>query len=160
MIAKTCCFTGHRKIPVNRITEMKKSIISEVNKLIAQDVIYYGTGGALGFDTIAAQTILEMKKDYPQIKLILIIPCKNQADNWNYEDRILYEDIKNRADKVVYLADNYEQGCMLKRNIHMVNNSKYVIAAWDGRKQGGTYYTLKYAQELNRNIILLDFWGD
>ena len=36
--------------------------------------LYFGAGGALGFDTLAAQTVLDLKKDYPQIKLILVLP--------------------------------------------------------------------------------------
>lgn len=77
MKEKTCCFTGHRLLPKAEIpiikTELKKAII----ELINDGVVYFGTGGALGFDTIAAQTILNLKVDYPQIKLILVLPCKD-----------------------------------------------------------------------------------
>ena len=45
---------------------------------------------------------------------------------------------------------------MLKRNRHMVNNSSFVIAAWDGRKRGGTYYTVNYAQKLKKEIIFIN----
>lgn len=47
---------------------------------------------------------------------------------------------------------------MLKRNRRMVDYSKYVIAAWDGRKYGGTYYTINYAKKLNKEIILIDLY--
>lgn len=77
---KTCCFTGHRNLPKNKIPEIKSALTNEVIKLIDQGVIYYGAGGAIGFDTLAAQTIIELREDYPQIKLILIIPCRNQSD--------------------------------------------------------------------------------
>lgn len=143
-------------MPKNKIFTIKNSLIGEVIKLINQGVIYYGAGGALGFDTLAAQTIIELREDYPQIKLILIIPCKDQADKWNYENKRIYEDIKSDADKTVYLSEKYENGCMLKRNKHMVNHSGFVIAYWDGRKYGGTYYTINYAKKLNREIILLN----
>lgn len=46
---------------------------------------------------------------------------------------------------------------MLKRNRFMVDNSNFIIGSWDGRKRGGTYYTLNYAKKLNREIILLDY---
>lgn len=46
---------------------------------------------------------------------------------------------------------------MLKRNRFMVDNSNFAIVAWNGRKTGGTYYTLSYAKKLNKEIILLDF---
>jgi uncharacterized phage-like protein YoqJ len=157
---RTCCFTGHRNLPKNQTAEIKSALTNEVIKLIDQGVTYYGTGGAIGFDTLAAQTIIELREDYPQIKLILIIPCRNQSDKWSHEDKRIYEDIKSKADKVVYLSEKYENDCMLKRNRHMVDHSKFVIAAWDGRKRGGTYYTINYATKLKREIILLNLYGD
>ncbi len=157
---RTCCFTGHRNLPQNQIDEVKSALTNEVIKLIDKGVIYYGAGGAIGFDTLAAQTIIELREDYPQIKLILIIPCRNQSDKWSQEDKRIYEDIKSKADKVVYLSEKYENGCMLKRNRHMVNHSNFVIAAWDGRKSGGTYYTINYAKKLKREITLLNLYGN
>ena len=41
--------------------------------------MFYGAGGALGFDTLAAQTVLDMKKEYPQLRLILVLPCEDQT---------------------------------------------------------------------------------
>ena len=61
----------------------KQIITDEAIKLIDQGVTYFIAGGALVFDTLAAQTVLDLKKDYAQIKLILAIPCKNQSDKWS-----------------------------------------------------------------------------
>ena len=32
-------------------------------------------GGALGFDTIAAETVIEMREKYQNIKLVMYLPC-------------------------------------------------------------------------------------
>ena len=53
--------------------------------------MFCGAGGALGFDTLAAQTVLEMKKEYPQLRLILVLPCENQTRGWHSEDIAVYE---------------------------------------------------------------------
>ncbi|HBT66023.1 MAG TPA: hypothetical protein DEB10_15325 [Ruminococcaceae bacterium] len=47
---QTCCFTGHRKIPAKEYERLKTQIRKEVIKLINDGVIYFGVGGALGFD--------------------------------------------------------------------------------------------------------------
>lgn len=73
-------------------------------ELIDNGYIYFGAGGALGFDTLAAQTILDLKSDYPQINLILILPCLSQTNGWNPRDIKIYEVIKRQADKVVYTS--------------------------------------------------------
>lgn len=156
MNKKTCCFTGHRILNQALKAFIKQIVTDEATKLINQGVRYFIAGGALGFDTLAAQTVLDLKKDYAQIKLILAILCKNQSDKWSYENKVEYEKIKNASDKVIYLSEKYESSCMLKRNKYMVDKSDFVIAAWDGRKRGGTYYTVNYAKKLGKKIIFID----
>ncbi|HRN20742.1 MAG TPA: SLOG family protein [Prevotella sp.] len=82
---------------------------------IEQGYQYFGAGGALGFDTLAAQTVLNLKQWYPCIKLILVLPCKDQAARWRANDVKEYERIKSHADKIVYTADRYFNGCMQKK---------------------------------------------
>ena len=84
---RTVCFTGHRKIPPKRMTSLARRLRTEIIELIDKGYLYFGTGGALGFDTLAAQTVLDLKSDYPQIKLILVLPCLSQADSWSSDDK-------------------------------------------------------------------------
>ncbi len=79
MIKQTCCFTGHRIIPYERSKEIYIALKQAIILSIEEGYKYFGVGGALGFDMMAAQTILKLKSKYPQIKLILILPCKDQA---------------------------------------------------------------------------------
>lgn len=76
MRKKACCFTGHRKIPDGPQDPIIEKLRKELVKLIEQGYLYFGAGGVLGFDTPAAQTVRSLKKDYTQIKLILVLPCK------------------------------------------------------------------------------------
>ena len=149
---RTCCFTGHREIPEESLMEIKQRLEEQVVRLIQQGVIYYGAGGALGFDTLAAQTILALKNAYPQVKLILVLPCQNQSERWNRADRAIYEGILAQADKVVYISEHYYKGCMHKRNRHLVDCSDYCIC-YLNRLSGGTYYTVRYAREKGLKII-------
>ena len=108
--------------------------------------MYFGAGGALGFDTLAAQIVLSLKETYPTIKLILVLPCLSQSDAWSLEDKSIYENIKGRADKVVYTSRDYTRGCMHKRNRHLVDNSSVCIC-YLTEKTGGTAYTVDYAKK-------------
>lgn len=91
---KTCCFTGHRKIPAEQYERIVERLESEITALIHQGVQYFGAGGALGFDTMAAKTVLRLRERYPQIRLILVLPCK-KANSWSQGDRATYENIKS-----------------------------------------------------------------
>lgn len=82
---KTCCFTGHREISKHSIQKVAERLEIELVKLIGKGYCYFGCGGALGFDTIAAQTVLRLREKYPHIKLILVLPCITQANGWLQE---------------------------------------------------------------------------
>lgn len=56
--SKVACISGHRRLPED-ITELKKSLESAITGLIEQGVIYFGAGGALGFDMLAEETVLQ-----------------------------------------------------------------------------------------------------
>ena len=124
----------------------------ELVKLIENGYCYFGAGGALGFDTVAAQTVLHLKEKYPHVKLILVLPCVDQAKSWSYEDKVVYEDIKQKADKVVYTSKEYTRGCMHKRNRHLVDNSSACICYLTENK-GGTFYTVNYANSKQLKIV-------
>ena len=55
MRSKTVCFTGHRELPTDDLPEISKRLEDTLATLIEQGYRYFGAGGALGFDTLAAQ---------------------------------------------------------------------------------------------------------
>lgn len=119
MKEKTCCFTGHRKISPEYLPAISKKLKDTLIFYIEKGYRYFGAGGALGFDTLAAQTILLLKKQYPDIRLILVLPCQDQASRWQRQEIEEYERIKAAANKVVYTSEHYYNGCMHKRNRHL-----------------------------------------
>ena len=152
MKSKTCCFTGHRQIPPGDRTEIIEKLERTIIRLYQQGVRYYGAGGALGFDALAAQTVLHLRESCPGMKLILILPCLTQTRGWRPEDVTEYERIKAQADKVVYTAQQYTPGCMHRRNRHLVDNSS-VCVCYLVRDSGGTAYTVRYAKEKGLEIV-------
>lgn len=147
---QTCCFTGHREITLP-VETIQYNLEKQLKELISSGVIYYGAGGALGFDTIAALTVIKLRQIYPQIKLIMVLPCKEQTKGWNSNDIGIYNYILNQADKVVYTSENYYPGCMHKRNRHLVDNSSHCICYLE-KNTGGTAYTVNYAKEKGLTI--------
>ena len=119
---------------------------NEIIKLVEKNYRYFGAGGALGFDTLAAQTVLELKTEHPDVKLILVLPCLSQTRGWSARDIEIHEEIKSKADQVVYTSQEYTRGCMHKRNRHLVDNSSICIC-YLTESTGGTAYTVNYAKE-------------
>ena len=44
-----------------------------------QGIRAYEAGGALGFDALAAQTVIRLRESCPGMKLILVLPCLTQT---------------------------------------------------------------------------------
>ena len=147
-----CCFTGHRVISQEHIDVLNQNITDIINSLADDGVTDFITGGALGFDTLAAQKVLEIRKKNPAIRLILALPCKNQTRNWNKTDVAKYNRIMEEADEIIYVSEEYFAGCMHKRNRFMVDNSANCVFYLTATR-GGTAYTVKYALGIETNMI-------
>lgn len=153
--SKAACFSGHRKLPQD-ITVLKADLKNAIMGLINCGVTFFGNGGALGFDLLAAETILQLKEEYPHIRLIMVLPCppEQQTLKWNEKQRKQYQAILKQADKIQILSPRYTNNCMFDRNRHLVDNSAYLIC-YLREQQGGTFYTVNYAKKQGLKILSL-----
>lgn len=118
---RTACFTGHRKIPASEVKSIEKQLDKIIKKLYKKGVIFYGVGGSYGFDLLAERAVIQARNRHKEIKLILVLPCKNQEKYWTEDNKKAFSEIKSQADKIVYTSENYTNGCMHKRNRHLVS---------------------------------------
>jgi uncharacterized phage-like protein YoqJ len=125
--------------------------------LYGQGVCIFETGGALGFDTLAAKAVLHSKTKHADIKLRLILPHPQQAVRWPTADQEIYDAIKSAADEVIYIADHYFSGCMHVRNRRLVDDSRYCISYLE-KRTGGTAYTVHYAKR--KGLVLYNLADD
>ena len=153
MKEQTCCLTGHRELPRDT-DELVRRLTDAICGRIEAGVRHFGVGGAVGFDTLAAETVLRLKAEYPHIRLILVLPCKDQTKGWPLKDVQRFQSLLGRADKVVYTAGLYQPGCMQRRNRHLVDNSA-VCLAYCARSSGGSAYTLNYARKQGLAVVQL-----
>jgi len=158
-------FTGHRPqklggykdTPIKQwIREQLKSSLPkyahqlfELNEncgLPKDDPLVFRSGGALGFDQIAAWEVGLLKKTYPDIILEMFLPHPDYGENWNAQSRMHLKYLCHSfADKVYYCSDEYlGPGTMFKRNRDMIRGAHVLIACWDG-SGGGTKNTIEEA---------------
>ena len=150
---QTCCLTGHRVIPPG---EEKKIMVRARNILLRlireQNVRYFGVGGAVGFDMMAAEYLLDLKahKEH-QLKIISVLPYPawRETEDWTDELRRREENILRACDKVVYVRQESEPGVFLLRDRKLVDGSAYCVS-YCNRPRTGTAYTVKYA--LDRGV--------
>lgn len=152
---KTVCFSGHR-ILYDPKEEVEKNLEAAVRQCIADGSKGFITGGALGVDTLAALTVIRLRKEYPEIRLMLALPCPvaDQTLKWSNSQKEVYRNILDLADEVKVLSDKYTDKCMLDRNRFMVDNSGTLIY-YLRTERGGTGYTVRYAKKQTIKLIAI-----
>ena len=150
---RTCCFTGHRVIPEKDLPGILERTEQAVRRLIEQGVVFFGVGGAIGYDTEAAKLLFRLRAtDYPQIKVILVYPFEGITNRWSDEQRAEYARLLPKYDKAVCVAQRASREAYLARDRHLINGSAYCIA-YCTRDSGGTAYTLRYDRQQGLKIF-------
>ena len=161
--AATCSFTGHRpeKLPWKdkeadpRCVALKARLAEAVEQAYDRGMRHFMCGMARGADFYFCEAVLALRDRYPGMTLEAVIPCEEQAARWREADRERYFRLVERCDYETLVQRRYDQGCMLRRNRHMVDRSSMLIAVYDGML-GGTMYTLTYAMRQKLEVVILD----
>ena len=150
----TCCFTGHRVIPQGQRRVLSEILDRRIAALFDVGFTEFRAGGALGFDTLAAERVLFFKKTHPECHLHLLLPCHDHDRGWSAHDRAVLRDILQKADSVRVLAEQYRPDCMHARNRALVDGSDLCLAYLTANR-GGTLYTCSYALKKGVRLINL-----
>ena len=149
----SAAFTGHRFYDFSQREFIQERLTSAISEAYDHGIRNFISGFALGIDLMAAQLVQSLKCNLPRISLTAAIPFKGQAERYNIYDKRVYRRLLELADKVIVLSDCYYPRCFLDRDEFMVENASYLIAYYDGREKGGTYYTVKKARARGIPII-------
>ena len=153
------CFTGHRTI-TGDIAALRSDMYTKLERAVKNGgITSFFAGGAVGFDTEAARTVLALREVYPKVTLNLVLPCcaEDQTQKWTDEQRKTYYDIRKKANSVEFTAEKYYNGCMQKRNARLVELADFCFCYWDiSNQRSGTAQTVRYA--LNKPIQVWNFY--
>lgn len=155
MRAGRCFFTGHRILSNIDKGLLQKRIEELIIKFEADGVYEFFAGGALGFDYIAGLAVLAVKEIKPHICLRLFLPCYGSERKWTDKEKYQFNLLKARCDSFQYVTeDEYESGCMQRRNQHMADMCGTCVA-FCKRENSGTAKTIEYALEAGCRVINL-----
>lgn len=151
----SAAFTGHRSFPHGGTANVKAALTELIKNWHGEGITNYMCGMALGFDLMAAECVLQAKADFNDITLTAVIPFRDQCEMWNWNDRQRYHAILQQADFRILLSEKYYKDCLLVRNDFMLKHASRVVACYDGRRRGGTFYTRNRAGAMNIPVINL-----
>lgn len=152
--SRTVAFTGHRASSLpwggdersEGCIKLKQALEKAICSAYREGKRVFLSGMAGGFDIYAAETVLALREKLPGIRLVCVFPCPS-------DDRRSLA-AASRAGASICLCNEFTAGCMLSRNRFLVEHSSLIIACYDGRLEGGTYWTLKLAVESGLRVVL------
>lgn len=149
-----CSFSGHRRIPAAALPQLRRLLADKVAELAGEGYTGFLCGGALGFDTLAAEAVLALRVRRPELTLTLALPCPDQDRSWPESDRCRFRTIMESADEVIFTAPQYTRFCMQQRNRFLIDHSRLLVC-YLTEMRGGTADTVKYALKQGVGIINL-----
>lgn len=136
-------FTGHRE--VEKYADFSAQKLYEATEAyVKRGATDFYCGMARGFDLLAGECVLSLKKMYPQIRLIAYIPYEKQYEKMNDEEIARYMHLKDCSDekKSKIFFTSYVPWCMTYRDDRLAEEADALIA-FLRKNSGGTAYTVK-----------------
>ena len=151
---KVCSFTGHRQIKKSHEPFLSALVDKAVAYAFGEGCRTFYSGGALGFDTLAARSVIRFRISHPEARLVLLLPCVNQDERWNGEQKAAYEHLLASADEVEYVSDEYTDSCMRERNFLLANRAD-LLFAYVGHSRSGSAQTARMADSMGKTVYNL-----
>ena len=130
--------TGHRPARLNGQSHL-------IYKWCEAQIINYKptlclSGMAGGTDQLFARAALS--NNYP---LWCLFPYRKDVEYLNA--------FIDQATRITYTQEKYSKDCYFLRDKYLVDNSDVLLAVWDKKEIGGTWFTIKYARSINKPIV-------
>ena len=136
----TVTFCGHGDLSYSN--DIKKILYEVLEKLIKEGANEFLLGGYGSFDMLAAHTINDLKKKYPDIRSVFVMPYLNRNYDTALYDETIYPDIEHIPKRLA----------IIKRNEYMADAAD-VVVAYVYHDWGGATKMLKYAKKRVKRVI-------
>lgn len=153
----SACFTGHRELPDSlspEYRELVKSADIELKNAYAAGARDFYTGGASGFDQIAGELVLRLKKIDPTVQLHILLPYEGYVGKQSTEERLQRNALFKEADELAPQFSHYFKGCFLLRDRALVEKADICIA-YLRKSPSGTAWTVSFARQKGIPVVLL-----
>lgn len=155
MMIKTIYVSGYRPHELGIFNDkhpgipiIKKAIENELKTLIEEGLEWVVLTGQQGVEIWAAEVILELKSDFPDLKYSVITPFLDQEKNWNEIKKEKYNYIVSKADFVTSVSKRpYEAPWQfIEKDKFIIQNTDALLLIYDEENEGSPKYVKKLAE--------------
>lgn len=123
----------------------------EIRAAVADGYTRFISGFAEGVDLIFAALIIELKAQGYPLVLEAALPYRGRLNSRD----TFFQKVISLCDRIKVLCEKSSHNCYHIRNQYMVDESSQIIAVYDGRENGGTLYTINYANTKGRTVKMI-----
>jgi uncharacterized phage-like protein YoqJ len=141
------------------IRYIKKALENRFRALIDDGLEWIILSGQLGVETWAAEVVMELKEEFPELKYAILTPFIDQEKRWNEAKQEKYEEILHHADFHRSLTNiPYEAPWQfIEKNKFFMRNSDGILIVYDEETDGSPKFIKKEAEryaEKNDYLVL------
>ncbi len=163
----SCTITGHKpqrlKFKYNEqaplCQKIKVALTKQIKKLYQKGVKVFYIGCAVGVDTWAAETIIELKQqtDFSDMKLFCAIPFPEQSDTFTASQKKRYQNILDYCNNKEVINRHHSPVAYKRLNYYMIDNTQYLLAVYDQdrNERNGLGQTVNYAIKKGLQITFI-----
>ncbi|WP_050615382.1 DUF1273 domain-containing protein [Bacillus testis] len=143
---------------------IKKAVHNRLQTLAEEGLQWVIISGQLGVELWAAEVVLSMMEEYPDLKLGVLTPFLEQDSKWNEKNKEYYEYILAQADLVDSISKKpYESPQQFKnRDQFLLHKSDGLLIVYDEENEGSPKFLWKAAKEYRETheyeIMQIDFY--
>ncbi|KRM87678.1 hypothetical protein FD21_GL001292 [Liquorilactobacillus vini DSM 20605] len=162
--------SGYRNYELNifrsddqRIEVLKHLLGQQLRTKIEQGLTWVLTGGQLGIEQWTLEAALDLKRDYPALKIALILPFADFAQKWQPEKQTVLLKLKEKVDFCAEVSRRpYQSPQQLKNwQTFMLKHTKQALLVYDPEHPGKSRYDYQAIQTYQCRhdypLDLLDF---
>jgi uncharacterized phage-like protein YoqJ len=163
----SCAITGHNpqrfKFKYNEESPLccsiKAAIEYQVITLYSKGVRLFHVGCAVGVDTWAAETIIELKQqaDYSDMELFCAIPFPEHTEKFTARQMKRFQEIISKCTYKEVINRHYSPVAYKRLNYFMIDKSQHLIAVYDQDKseRNALVQMVNYAVKNNLQITCI-----
>ncbi|WP_245570046.1 DUF1273 domain-containing protein [Lacticigenium naphthae] len=150
---KNLLISGYRSYELNvfnrkdpKLPYIKKVLRENFIQAIEEGTQWFLIGGQLGTELWSGEVLIELKKEYPDIRLSIIFPFKGFGEKWNEENKLLLEKVTNGADYVNWTSkEGYTKPRQLQQHQQfMVDHTHGALLLYDTEFEGKSTFLYNY----------------
>ncbi|HJF32452.1 MAG TPA: DUF1273 domain-containing protein [Sporosarcina psychrophila] len=128
---------------------IKKALEKRLVALLDDGLEWVIISGQLGIETWAADVVIELKKEYTELKYAVITPFNEQEKNWNDMKKEKYHTIIALADYHTSLTNrSYEAPWQfIEKDKFFMRNSDGILIVYDEENDGSPKFVKKAAEK-------------